>query len=113
MGESAIARLVRNGRGQAVRLPSAFRFEGNRVRVRRVGRGVLPEPMFTNAGAWFAALDEAGGDEPFIAPSRPRRGATCSHELPARQRPSDGTHQRCSATMLADDRRTEGPLWPR
>ncbi|SDF98887.1 antitoxin VapB [Limimonas halophila] len=78
MGESAIARLFRNGRSQAVRLPSAFRFEGDRVRVRRVGRGVLLEPMFTDAGAWFAALDEAGGDAPFMAegraqPAAPRR----------------------------------------
>ncbi|HWB16356.1 MAG TPA: AbrB/MazE/SpoVT family DNA-binding domain-containing protein [Vicinamibacterales bacterium] len=45
---SAIAKLFRNGRSQAVRLPREFRFDGDRVRVRRVGRGVLVEPIFTN-----------------------------------------------------------------
>ena len=35
------ARLFRNGRSQAVRLPCKLRFEGDRVRVRRVGRGML------------------------------------------------------------------------
>lgn len=41
MSEVAIARLFRNGRSQAVRLPREFRFKGDRVRVRRVGRSVL------------------------------------------------------------------------
>ena len=42
------AKLFKNGRSQAVRLPREFRFEGDRVRVRRAGRGVLVEPMFTD-----------------------------------------------------------------
>ncbi len=41
MVERGIARLFRNGRSQAVRLPREFRFPGDRVRVRRVGRGVV------------------------------------------------------------------------
>jgi antitoxin VapB len=56
------ARLFRNGRSQAVRLPREFRFEGDRVRVRRAGRGVLVEPMFMNVDAWFAELDRLAAD---------------------------------------------------
>ena len=51
------AKLFRNGRSQAVRLPREFRFEGDRVRVRRAGRGVLVEPIFTDVLDWFAELD--------------------------------------------------------
>ncbi len=54
---STVAKLFRNGRSQAVRLPREFRFEGDRVRLRRVGRGVLVEPMTTDVGDWFAELD--------------------------------------------------------
>lgn len=45
MSEAGIARLFRNGRSQAVRLPQEFRFRGDRVRIRRMGRGVLLEPI--------------------------------------------------------------------
>ena len=38
MGETGTAKLFRNGRSQAVRLPRDFRFEGDRVRVRRGSR---------------------------------------------------------------------------
>jgi antitoxin VapB len=60
---TTIAKLFKNGRSQAVRLPREFRFEGDRVRVRRAGRGVLVEPMFTDVVAWFAELDRLGGDD--------------------------------------------------
>ena len=63
------ARLFRNGRSQAVRLPREMRFEGDRVRVRRVARGVLVEPMFTNVSEWFAEMDRVG-DEPFMPDGR-------------------------------------------
>jgi antitoxin VapB len=49
--------LFRNGRSQAVRLPREFRFEGDRVRVRRVPGGVLLEPLVTDPDTWFAELD--------------------------------------------------------
>ena len=32
MGKSGVAKLFRNGRSQAVRLPKEFRFEGDAVR---------------------------------------------------------------------------------
>ena len=66
---STTAKLFRNGRSQAVRLPREFRFEGDRVRVRRVGRGVLVEPMFANVADWFAEIDRFGA-EPFMADGR-------------------------------------------
>ena len=63
------AKLFKNGRSQAVRLPREFRFEGDRVRVRRAGRGVLVEPMFTDVSAWFAELDRLA-TEPFMPDGR-------------------------------------------
>ena len=61
-------KLFRNGRSQAVRLPKDFRFQGDRVRVRRAGRGVLLEPMVTDVKEWFAQLDALAG--PFMASGR-------------------------------------------
>ena len=52
-----------------VRLPREFRFEGDRVRVRRAGRGVLVEPVFTDVSAWFAELDRLAS-EPFMPEGR-------------------------------------------
>jgi antitoxin VapB len=63
------AKLFKNGRSQAVRLPREFRFEGDRVRVRRAGRGVLVEPIFTDVDKWFAELDGLAA-EPFMSEGR-------------------------------------------
>lgn len=41
----ARAKLFQNGRSQAVRLPKAFRFEGEEVTVRREGDAVILEPV--------------------------------------------------------------------
>ncbi|HEY6350743.1 MAG TPA: type II toxin-antitoxin system VapB family antitoxin [Candidatus Angelobacter sp.] len=68
MGKSGIAKLFRNGRSQAVRLPKEFRFKGDRVRVRRVSRGVLLEPI-NNVDEWFAELDRRKSG-PFMAEGR-------------------------------------------
>jgi antitoxin VapB len=65
----AIAKLFKNGRSQAVRLPREFRFEGDRVRVRKAGRGVLLEPVANNLKDWFAELDRFDA-EPFMATGR-------------------------------------------
>jgi antitoxin VapB len=43
--EVARAKLFWNGRSQAVRLPRAFRFEGDEVSVRREGDAVILEPV--------------------------------------------------------------------
>ncbi|OGQ78060.1 MAG: hypothetical protein A2289_21225 [Deltaproteobacteria bacterium RIFOXYA12_FULL_58_15] len=39
------AKLFTNGGSQAVRLPKEFRFEGEEVLVRRLGKGVVLEPI--------------------------------------------------------------------
>jgi antitoxin VapB len=40
----ALAKLFKNGRSQAVRLPKEFRFEGDEVSIRRSGKKVILEP---------------------------------------------------------------------
>jgi len=71
MPGSTTAKLFKYGRSQAVRLPKEFRMPGTEVRVRRVGRGVLLEPMDAvfDVQAWFDKLDEYL-DEPFITDGR-------------------------------------------
>ena len=66
---TTIAKLFKNGRSQAVRLPREFRFEGDRVKVRRVGRGLLVEPVVTDVPAWFAELDRLASG-PFMPKGR-------------------------------------------
>jgi virulence-associated protein VagC len=39
------AKLFRNGRSQAVRLPKEFRFEGHELSIRREGEAVILEPI--------------------------------------------------------------------
>jgi antitoxin VapB len=72
----SIAKLFQNGRSQAVRLPKEFRFEGDRVRIRRVPQGVLLEPLIPDTARWFAELDRFNS-EPFPArepqPRTPKR----------------------------------------
>ena len=43
--EPVLAKLFWNGRSQAVRLPKAFRFEGDVVTIRRDGEAVILEPV--------------------------------------------------------------------
>ena len=63
------AKLFWNGRSQAVRLPKEFRFEGDRVRVRRMGAGILLEPIpetkKETVEEWFARMDAMGADPLF------------------------------------------------
>lgn len=63
------AKLFKHGGSQAVRLPKDFRLPGKEVRVRRLGRGVLLEPMEFDVGAWLAAL-ERYRDVPFMEDGR-------------------------------------------
>jgi antitoxin VapB len=60
VSEPTTAKIFLHGRSQAVRLPKAFRLPGSEVRVRRVGRGVLLEPIETteeDVRQLLAALD--------------------------------------------------------
>jgi antitoxin VapB len=69
MPKRTFAKLFRNGRSQAVRLPKEFRFEGGQVRVRRVREGILLEPVISDVAQWFAALDQLEG-EPLLGKRR-------------------------------------------
>jgi antitoxin VapB len=63
------AKLFWNGRSQAVRLPKEFRFEGDRVRVSRMGAGILIEPLplleKETPEQLFARIDAIKGDPLF------------------------------------------------
>lgn len=65
--------LFLNGRSQAVRLPKEFRLPGKEVSIRRLGTGVLIEPISETAwpeGYFDSIIIE---DEAF---NRPDQGAT-------------------------------------
>jgi antitoxin VapB len=58
-----------------VRLPKEFRLPGTEVRVRRVGRGVLLEPVerdIKDIQAIFAEIDRLGGAD-FLPEGRPQQ----------------------------------------
>lgn len=78
MPKTDIAKLFQNGRSQAVRLPKEFRFEGDCVRVRRVGRAVLLEPIIPDAIGWFEELDKFG---PAPFPWRSRQPVTPKRKI--------------------------------
>ena len=70
MGEHQKAKLFTHGGSQAVRLPKAFRFEGDEVRIRREGDKVILEPVRTDLSDLWAELDRLDDpDHPF--PDRP------------------------------------------
>lgn len=65
----AEAKLFRTGGSQAVRLPKAFRFPGDSVRIHRDGRRVILEPIDSPVGrtleeirAWLAAIQITAGE---------------------------------------------------
>lgn len=68
------AKLFRNGRSQAVRLPKEFRFEGEEVSIRRIGKRVVLEPLRRRAWpkgywtSWAKVPDDF--DAPAPLPSR-------------------------------------------
>ncbi len=56
------ARLFQNGRSQAVRLPKEFRFEGDRVYVKRVGNAVVLLPYRDSWQSLLQSLEQFSGD---------------------------------------------------
>ena len=75
MAGNAIAKIFMHGRSQAVRLPKEFRLPGKEVRVRRIGSGVLLEPIgrdAENMSAIFAEIDRLGGAD-FLPEGRPEQ----------------------------------------
>jgi antitoxin VapB len=71
------AKLFRNGRSQAVRLPKEFRFAGDEVVVRRSGKRVILEPKARRrwpAGywqSWRKVPADFGVPDPLPAGGRP------------------------------------------
>jgi antitoxin VapB len=82
MSETGTAKLFKHGRSQAVRLPKEFRMPGTEVRVRRIGRGVLLEPIDVpyDVKAWFAKIDEYL-DEPFTVEGRQQASMPSQRQL--------------------------------
>ena len=70
MSESKFARLFKHGRSQAVRLPVEFRMPGDRVRVSRVGQGVLLQPEVPDTKAVWAEIDRLLDGEEFMPGGR-------------------------------------------
>jgi antitoxin VapB len=77
MSETGTAKLFMHGRSQVVRLPKEFRLPGKEVRVRRIGRAVLLEPVQGGRDrktirAIFAEIDRLGGAD-FLPEGRPEQ----------------------------------------
>lgn len=67
------AKLFKNGRSQAVRLPKAFRFEGTEVRIRKQGAKVILEPMKKSTwpeGFWDMFTSDPQFETPEPLPSK-------------------------------------------
>lgn len=56
------AKLFRNGRSQAVRLPKEFRFEGEKVYVKRMGNAVVLLPYKEPWRVLFESLNRFSDD---------------------------------------------------
>ncbi len=56
------AKLFQNGKSQAVRLPKAFRFGGDRVYIKRLGQAVVLLPYHTPWETLLESLDEFSDD---------------------------------------------------
>ena len=69
---AAVAKLFRNGRSQAVRLPREFRFEGTEVSVRRDPKtgDVILSPHRKSLKEFFELLDRLGPVEDFMKDRR-------------------------------------------
>lgn len=69
MNKPRFAKIFQNGSSQAVLLPKGFGFDGDRVRVRRFGNGVLLEPLIFDVEAFFKTIDDCGAAD-FMANGR-------------------------------------------
>ena len=56
------ARLFKNGRSQAVRLPQEYRFDGDRVFIKRVGNSVVLIPYQEPWQSLFESLEQFSDD---------------------------------------------------
>lgn len=67
---SQFAKLFQNRSSQAVRLPKEFRFNGDKVRIRRVGKSVVLEPLADDPETWLAELKKVPADPEFMKERR-------------------------------------------
>ena len=56
------AKLFKNGRSQAVRLPKEYRFDGDRVFIKRVGNAVVLIPYQEPWQSLFESLEQFSDD---------------------------------------------------
>jgi antitoxin VapB len=56
------AKIFWSGRSQAVRLPKAFRFQGDEVRIRKHANAVILEPL-TDDWSWLSTLRQELDDD--------------------------------------------------
>ena len=61
----AFARIFMNGRSQAVRLSREFRFDTDKVAIRREGRNVILSPPYADWDDYLRSAPRAGED--FVA----------------------------------------------
>ena len=67
------AKLFKNGRSQAVRLPKEFRFKGSEVKIRKEGSKVILEPSETSdwpAGFWQIFTPDPEFETPQALPTK-------------------------------------------
>jgi antitoxin VapB len=56
------AKLFKNGKSQAVRLPKQFRFQGSEVYIKRIGRNVILIPKNDPWESLISSLDDFSDD---------------------------------------------------
>ncbi len=56
------AKLFKNGKSQAVRLPKEFRFQGSEVYIKRIGRNVMLIPKDNPWESLISGLDDFSND---------------------------------------------------
>jgi len=56
------AKLFKNGKSQAVRLPKQFKFEGSEVYIKRIGRNVILIPKDDPWESLMSSLDKFSDD---------------------------------------------------
>ncbi len=73
---SQIAKLFKNGRSQAVRLPAAYRFEADEVYIRRdpATGDVILSTKPRSFEKLFAALAEGNAPDDFLSPDERDQG---------------------------------------
>ena len=73
------AKLFENGRSQAVRLPKEYRFEGDEVRINKIGDIVILVPIKSKWDNFLKAVDMFSDD--FLSDGRAEQIADRREEL--------------------------------